>query len=76
MCASVSGSLTVDNESNLSAQVSVQVVEIRGCALVLAGVCALDRFQCQESALTSNVFALEMEGQVLLERGFFLLGPC
>lgn len=65
MCVSIFGSLTVDSEGDGSTQVSFQVVEICGCALVHAVVSALDRFQNQETTLTTDGFVLKIEWQVL-----------
>lgn len=68
VCLCVFGSLTVDIEVDCSTQVSIQVIEICGCALVHTGICALDRFQNQETILTSDDFVLKVEGWRLVER--------
>lgn len=65
VCVSIFGSLTVDSEGDGSTQVSFQIVEICGCALVHAVVSALDRFQNQETTLTTDGFVLNIEWQVL-----------
>lgn len=60
MC--VFGSLTVDSEVDGSTQVSIQVIEIYGCARVHTSICALDRFQHQNTVVTRDGSFLEVEG--------------
>lgn len=61
VCVCVFSSLTVDSEADGSTQVSFHVIEIYGRALVHAFVCALDRFQRQETTLTADGLFLKVE---------------
>lgn len=68
-CVCVFGSLTVDDEGDSSTQISIQVIEICGRALVHTGVRALDGLQDQHTTLTADGFILKGEARACC--GFF-----
>ena len=61
----VFGSLTVDFEMKVRSQVSIQVIKVQGGAGVVAGIWALDRFQCQNTSLAGDGLSLNIERQAL-----------
>ena len=57
----VLGSLTVDDEGDSSTQISIQVIEICGRALVHTGIWTLDGLQDQHTTHTADGFILREE---------------